>query len=285
MDSAKAFSVISLASATTVASFMALMIIRGAMPLIQMAPFIGLNGAIVGALFYLGIDSISSFSGKKEPKIVMIRNTEGKVISIREEEEQEEEGFLGLFNEAGHEEASMETSLSHRLGLHQTDFTSTIKTILFVVLLLEAYIGAVYASNNLTPLMVVTTNSMKPTINPGDLIYVKGVLPSEIQIGDIITFKAPKEYIKGNYITHRVVEIVYIDGELTFKTKGDNNQEVDPWIVHADDVVGRQTMLIPMVGGLLLWVKTPSGIITLGMLVGAYLFWPEIIKIIGGKKP
>ncbi|MBD3172668.1 hypothetical protein GF326_09365, partial [Candidatus Bathyarchaeota archaeon] len=48
MDSAKVFSVISLASATTVASFMALMIIRGTMPIMQMAPFIGLNGAIVG---------------------------------------------------------------------------------------------------------------------------------------------------------------------------------------------------------------------------------------------
>ena len=47
MNSAKIFSVVSLASATTVASFMALMIIRGTMPLIQMARCIGLSGAIV----------------------------------------------------------------------------------------------------------------------------------------------------------------------------------------------------------------------------------------------
>jgi len=74
MDSAKVFSVISLASATTVASFMALMIIRGTMPIIQMAPFIGLNGAIVGGLFYLGVDAMTSFSGRSEPKLVMVRD-------------------------------------------------------------------------------------------------------------------------------------------------------------------------------------------------------------------
>ena len=61
MNSAKVFSVVALASATTVAAFMALMIFRGTMPIIQMAPFIGLNGAIVGGLFYLGIDAITSF--------------------------------------------------------------------------------------------------------------------------------------------------------------------------------------------------------------------------------
>jgi len=50
MNSAKVSSVVALASATTVAAFMALMIFRGNMPIIQMAPFIGLNGAIVGGL-------------------------------------------------------------------------------------------------------------------------------------------------------------------------------------------------------------------------------------------
>jgi len=79
MNSAKVFSVVSLASATTVASFMALMIIRGTMPIMQMAPFIGLNGAIVGGLFYLGVDSITSFSAQAsaagaKPQLVMVRD-------------------------------------------------------------------------------------------------------------------------------------------------------------------------------------------------------------------
>ena len=47
MNSAKILSVVNLANATTVASFMALMIIHGTMPLIPMTPFIGLSGAIV----------------------------------------------------------------------------------------------------------------------------------------------------------------------------------------------------------------------------------------------
>ena len=39
-----------------------MIIIRGTIPIMQIALFIGLNSAIVGELFYLGIDAISSFS-------------------------------------------------------------------------------------------------------------------------------------------------------------------------------------------------------------------------------
>jgi hypothetical protein len=49
MNLAKVLSVVNLANVTTVASFLALMIIQGTMPLIQMTPFIGLSCAIVRA--------------------------------------------------------------------------------------------------------------------------------------------------------------------------------------------------------------------------------------------
>ena len=39
-----------------------MIIILGIIHIMQIAPFIGLNSAIVGELFYLGIDAISSFS-------------------------------------------------------------------------------------------------------------------------------------------------------------------------------------------------------------------------------
>jgi len=288
LDSTKVFSVVSLASATTVASFMALMIIRGSMPMMQMVPFIGLNGAIVGGLFYLGIDAMTSFSKNSEPKLVMVRDSIGQVLSIKkeggsepftlfdEEPEMEDEPLI---------EFELEKPLSSRLGLSSSQIIEAIKTILLITLLLETYLGAAYISNNFTPLMVVTTASMEPTINVGDLIYVKGIAPSDIKVGDILTFVPPRDSIKGTLITHRVVEISYETNEVYFKTKGDNNPSVDPWTVTSQDVVGVQTALFPGIGGFFLRIRTPAGIVTLITVLAVYMFWPNIKEIIGDVRP
>jgi len=291
MNSAKVFSVISLASATTVASFMALMIIRGTMPIMQMAPFIGLNGAIVGGLFYLGLDAASSFGGgSEEPKLVLVRDARGQVLSIKTEGGQQDEPFSLFGGETEevdevYDELIEKKPLSERLGLSYDAMIDTIKTVLLIALIIETYMGAAYLSNNFTPLMVVTTASMEPTIMVGDLIYVKGVSPSDIQVGDIITFKPPREYLKGALITHRVVDVLYDSNEISFKTMGDNNPSIDPWTVKSEDIIGRQTAIRSGVGGFFLWIRTPAGIAALGIILALYLFWPNIMEEIGGRKP
>jgi len=288
MDSAKVFSVVSLASATTVASFMALMIIRGTMPLIQMAPFIGLNGAIVGGLFYLGIDAMTSFSGRAEPKLVMVRDEVGQVLSIKTEGGSTAEPF-SLFSEESAEEEFFdefveEKSLSERLGLTSEQIIEAIKTVLLITLVLETYLGAVYISNNFTPFMIVTTGSMEPTINVGDLIYVKGVPADELQVGDIITFIPPSDYVRGARVTHRIVEISYGKDEIYFKTQGDANPSVDPWTITSGEIIGRQSGIVRGLGGFFLWVKTPAGMATLASILVVYMFWPNIMQTIGGRR-
>ncbi|MBT4319335.1 signal peptidase I [Candidatus Bathyarchaeota archaeon] len=298
MNSAKVFSVVSLASATTVASFMALMIIRGTMPIIQMAPFIGLNGAIVGGLFYLGVDSITSFSAQATaantpPKLVMVRDNNGRVLTIKSEgaqQQQEDQGF-SLFGGGQQEEYEEfedefleEVPISQRLGLSSEQMIETIKTLLLVALIVETYVGVAYVSNNFTPFMVVTSDSMVPLLHIGDMIYVKGVAANDIKIGDVITFKPPTTYLKGGtLITHRVISIEYDSNEVNFKTQGDNNPSVDPWRVKSSDVVGRQTALIAGVGNYFLWMRTPAGMATIGVILVLFLFWPNIMDTIGGK--
>ena len=282
MNSAKIFSVVSLASATTVASFMALMIIRGTMPIMQMAPFIGLNGAIVGGLFYLGIDAITSFSSEAnqqtQPKLVMVRDNTGRVLAIKSGETPTQEPY-SLFEE---EPLELDQPLSQKLGLTNQQLTSHIKTLLLLTLLIETYLAAAYLSNNFTPLMVVTTESMEPTLNVGDLIYVKGVAPTEIKVGDIVTFKPPANYMGGTLVTHRVVEVSYDANEVYFRTKGDNNPSIDPWLIKPSDIIGVQKAALPGVGRVFLWIRTPSGLAVAGLLLVVYLFWPNIKENLGG---
>ena len=297
MNSAKVFSVVSLASATTVASFMALMIIRGTMPIMQMAPFIGLNGAIVGGLFYLGVDSITSFSAQAsaasaKPQLVMVRDASGQILSINNKgAQQEDEGFT-LFGGGQQEEYDEyedeqmdQVPLSQRLGLSNEQMIETIKTVLLVALIMETYIGAAYMSNNFTPFMVIISDSMEPVLHVGDMIYVKGVAANDIKVGDVITFNPPTAYLQNSpLITHRVVAIQYDSNEISFRTQGDNNPSVDPWTVKSSAVVGRQEASFAGVGNYFLWMRTPAGIAIIGVVMVLYLFWPNIMETIGGRK-
>jgi hypothetical protein len=173
-----------------VAAFMALIILRGNMPIIPMASSVGLNGAIVGGLFYLGIEAITSFgaAAQTEPRQVLVRNNEGRVLSIESRgPPTDDHGFFG-----GEEEVNEVKSINERLGLTSRQTLDTIKTVMVIALMIQIYIGVAFIIYNWTLLMVVTSRSMEPNLYLGDLIYVKGVAPSKLREGDVITFKPPK---------------------------------------------------------------------------------------------
>ncbi|MFR0779364.1 MAG: signal peptidase I [Zhenhengia sp.] len=93
----------------------------------------------------------------------------------------------------------------------------------------------------------IATGSMKPGINPGDVVLVKKLQDradiEALQIGDIIQFK--KESILVN---HRIIDIVEEDGEMKYRTKGDNNSAQDADLVVAEDIKGTIVQVIPKIG-------------------------------------
>lgn len=85
-------------------------------------------------------------------------------------------------------------------------------------------------------LLNIQTDSMKPTINPGDLIITKQYNGEEIKEGDIISFFAFEQdttIIK----THRVIEVNNTNGTITFTTKGDNSVAQDQIELTKNDIV------------------------------------------------
>lgn len=78
----------------------------------------------------------------------------------------------------------------------------------------------------------IMTGSMEPEFKRGDLVLMQ-TINKDVKIGDIIMytsirFKEP--------ITHRVAEIVP-DGSV--RTKGDNNPNMDPWIIRKQNIMGK----------------------------------------------
>jgi len=95
--------------------------------------------------------------------------------------------------------------------------------------------------------VVVTSSSMKPTINVGDIVVVKkGVQPVP---GDIAEF-----YHEGSFVVHRVIDVDYRKEGKYYVTKGDAVKEKDPFETPSDYVIGRVSIIIPKLG----WISIYS---------------------------
>ena len=80
-------------------------------------------------------------------------------------------------------------------------------------------------------IFTVVTESMKPKYLVGDAIVTKTIEPSEIKVGDDITYLGMAESFKDKIVTHRVINIEKgEDGIYIFETKGIANPKADPKI-------------------------------------------------------
>lgn len=117
-----------------------------------------------------------------------------------------------------------------------------------------------------SPIMVVPSTSMVPTLNVGDIVIVKGVDPTTITVGTVIIFRSPGGSID---IIHRVIGVVKVGGTLYFQTKGDHNAGPDPWSpgVPETNVKGVLVGRIPYIGYVTLALQGPPGIILIVFLI------------------
>jgi signal peptidase len=120
--------------------------------------------------------------------------------------------------------------------------------IMLVLLVMTALLFLVLPAAFASSLAVVYSGSMAPEMPVGALAMMEPVDPAEIEVGDIIAFNPPWD--PDVTVSHRVIEVV--DGEtLSFRTKGDANEDPDFDIVPADSVIGRVTFNVPNLGYLL----------------------------------
>ena len=91
---------------------------------------------------------------------------------------------------------------------------------------------------------IITSESMQPKIDIGDVIVIKSVPEEEIKTEDIITFKKNNEQIT----THRIINIIEEDGKKQYITKGDNNKTGDTEQITYDKIEGKVTLVIPYLG-------------------------------------
>ncbi len=76
-------------------------------------------------------------------------------------------------------------------------------------------------------------NSMKPILQPGDVLEVIHYKNNKVNTGDVIVFRPPGCH---HNVIHRVIAV---DPQKGIRTCGDNNKSPDSYFLNFDDILGR----------------------------------------------
>jgi signal peptidase I len=85
--------------------------------------------------------------------------------------------------------------------------------------------------------VAVTSDSMAPAFWAGDLVLIQSI-SRDYKIGDVVVFQDPKVKFDDKVI-HRIKAL---DGE-DIRTKGDNNNYLDDWILREEGIIGNAITL------------------------------------------
>lgn len=156
-----------------------------------------------------------------------------------------------------------------------------INVILVVAIILAAfctYTSYVSTSGHGVPsifgvsMLSIQTESMYPTLLPGDLIFDTPVNDAEeLREGDIITYWT---IINGERVlnTHRITGIYDGGDHLIFSTKGDNNSLEDSLTVHESEIVGKYSFRVAGVGKVVDYLQTSNGFL-LVIVLPVFIFF------------
>lgn len=128
-------------------------------------------------------------------------------------------------------------------------------------------------------LFAVQSGSMEPNVPLGSLVAVRSA--DSYMENDVITVRAernPKETF-----THRIVEISE-DKDLdrvSYKTKGDANEDADGELVNENRVIGKVILTVPYLGYPVGFAQTQIGFIVLIIIPATVIIYSELANMKG----
>ena len=131
----------------------------------------------------------------------------------------------------------------------------------------------------------ITTGSMEPTYGVDTMIVVKKTEPSEIKVGDVISFYSSDPALDGAVNTHRVTAVRREGDQWVYTTRGDANNVDDTYEAYSCYLVGKVVGSSVLIGKLsrltanpLIFISIiliPLALILIGNLLPAHSVLPE----------
>lgn len=120
---------------------------------------------------------------------------------------------------------------------------------------------------------VIISGSMEPSLQIGDIVIVKKVVQNELKQGDIISYRQGQ-----SVITHRIAEVIDKEGEVEYKTKGDNNNAEDSGIISYEMIEGKVVKHISQIGKIAIILQKKGTIIFIILILYIYILYSSSIK-------
>lgn len=167
--------------------------------------------------------------------------------------------------------------------------TILVSIVLWVIILVAALFAfttmATKDDNNVSSVfgytpMVVKSNSMVPTFEKGDLIFIKKYDTSKLEEGDIICFHT---IIENEYVlnTHRIKSIEIVGGARSYTTIGDNNDGIaDQHIISDGDIVGKYIGHWPKVGKIMDFLSSSLGFLLVIVIPMLLFFIYQVYNLV-----
>ena len=137
----------------------------------------------------------------------------------------------------------------NRRQLKKEKVTSYIPFVI-VLIILVCFIGGIFKYQPIA----VLSNSMYPTFARGDAVVVQKLEKKEfskLKKGDILYYSKDDKLV-----IHRIIEIKETEEKkLEIKTKGDNNNTEDNWIIKEEEIIGKVKFMVPYIGYPSVWVN------------------------------
>lgn len=133
--------------------------------------------------------------------------------------------------------------------------------IIFPLLFLPAITG--------TRSVIIRTGSMNPALPQSSMAYITP--QNAYEVGDIVTF-----YSGTELVTHRLETDLSGNADL-WKTKGDANDESDPYFVSNENILGRTIFYVPYLGLVAQAIEQPPVIATILLLAASTIAIPMIL--------
>lgn len=155
-----------------------------------------------------------------------------------------------------------------------------LKALFFVIVVsLLLFIGSMFIYPEETSQFIgyrfftVLTDSMEPRIPTYSVVCSKVITekePLDLKKGDIITFKANR-LGEDIIITHHFNKMQANDkGEMFYRTNAEGKENLDLYETRRSDIIGRYVFHIPYAGKIILFLKSPFGLIMYGEL---FIIW------------
>ncbi len=166
-----------------------------------------------------------------------------------------------------------------RQTLKWNQWPEFVKTGFIILLIIGGTLGAfgliTIGMGTSTPLVVVTSESMSPTLERGHLLILQHQSAEDIEVDDIIVFHA--SWHTEAPVVHRVIQREYIDEEYRYYTQGDNNFHQDPTYTVYEDIMGVVVAAIPVIGYITLILQEPGVLPLVVIVLFVIIILPEFL--------